>query len=122
MGDDALTVTESILDHFSDAAQTHTQLQTLRKLLFGKIDLEIRPLVFKNLNLILGAFFANHDTQDDVYELCFDIVTRLKDQIDAEPQGDDAANETEWEELGKSVYLLSDWKDQITFLHGSALQ
>lgn len=120
--ENALAITENILHNFSDNQNNLRQLQRLHKLMFENIDIKIRPFVFKNLNFILGGFFANQENNLGLYELCFAIITCLKNQIDREAQTNEDHSEMEWEELSKSVYLLSDWHDQIVFAQNRAWQ
>jgi hypothetical protein len=110
---DLLELVNEAFENFSHVSALTAVLKKMKQVLIQPLSLEARPEVFEKLNLLVGAFFANDVNDAELYHLTFDIVSLVKAQIDSESQADDDLAEQEWEELEKSVYLLSDWQDQV---------
>lgn len=115
ISDRILQLIQKIFDTFENQTQVAENLAAINKYLALELPLDDRPHIFKHLNYLLGAFFANRVLDKNLYHLCFEMMSALKIQIDKQEQDNAVLSEIEWEELEKSVYLLSDWKDQIHF-------
>lgn len=89
------------------------ELKLIRRELTFPLEIVKRPEVFRRLNLLLGGFFAKFETEREVFELCFEIMTLMTRQVEEIPQKDKFLAEKEWVEFEKSVYLLTDWEDQF---------
>lgn len=108
-----MLLTQAVVDRLARQESVVEELVLIKKHLLEPLPLADRLAIFRRLNLILGAFFARAEACPEIFRHCFEIMTRIKEQIDAAPQSDEALAEEEWGEFEKSVYLLSDWEDQI---------
>lgn len=108
-----ILITQNIIDHLSRQESVFEELYLARKHLMNTLDKNDRPEIFRRFNLILGAFFARQEQDPKIFRLCFEIMSLIKEQIDRSPQTAEELAEEEWMEFEKSVYLLSDWEDQV---------
>lgn len=95
----------------------HTQkkLRHMANLFQIEVPLESRPALFRQLNSLMSTLMTAYIEDKGVYESCFQAATAFKNQLDQQEQADDTFAEIEWEELQKSVYLLTDWEDHFRF-------
>lgn len=109
-------ILEGISDIYSalkDPYQIRQRLRYMNQLIQLHVPLDIRPNLFRQLNSVTGTLMTAYLTDNEIYDLCFKIMTTFKAHIDNQEQRDARLNEMEWEELEKSVYLLCDWEDQV---------
>lgn len=108
-----MLLTQGVVDRLAQQESVVEELILIKRHLSQPLPRADRLEIFRRLNLILGAFFALSEGSPEIFRHCFEIMTHIKEQIDTEPQSDAELAEEEWVEFEKSVYLLSDWEDQI---------
>lgn len=101
------------LDLISERQNIQKHLEKLSKLSYFDVTLKKRPQIYKQLNFLLGALIIYHATDGFALNIMQGVITRIKNQIDDQPQNHEHLADSEWQELEKSVYLLTDWEDQI---------
>ncbi len=77
------------------------------------IPMNLRPELFRKLNNLLSHMSL---TLTDDHKLCLvflNLVNIIKSQIDAKEQIHNTSNEAEWEELQRSVFLLTEWENTL---------
>lgn len=97
-----------------DVRSRHRLLRNLSRisnLIRLEMPIKVRPTVFRQINSLAGTLMMVYTRDREVFESCQQVMTLVKSHIDAEEQVLDELNEIEWEELQKSVYLLTDWED-----------
>lgn len=108
-----ILMTDRLVERLAQNQDVLSELHLVKKCLSSPVAHEKRPEIFRRLNLILGAFFARSESDASIFRICFEIMSLIKEQIDSHPQTDHEYAEEEWIEFEKSVYLLSDWEDQV---------
>ncbi len=89
-------------------------LSAFETLVRFEIPLPARPELFRKLNNLLSHMSL---TFADDHKLCLvflNLIGLVKAQIDAKEHTTADGSETEWEELQRSVFLLSNWEDFLT--------
>lgn len=77
------------------------------------IPMEIRPVLFQKTNNLLSHMFLTTGEDKNLRQVFLNLITLLKNQIDKQEQTSFEANEQEWDELQRSVFLLGEWDDQF---------
>lgn len=111
--DQILWLTERVIELLSQTSSVLAELTLIRKTMSQALPNEKRVEIFRRMNIILGAFFAGKERNPEIFRMCFEIMTILKEQTDTSPQQDMMLAEEEWAEFEKSIYLLSDWEDLL---------
>ena len=88
-------------------------LTQLKNLFSIDIPKAFRPYLFTQVNSLFGLLRLNYKDDLDIYQNSFAALTAFKGRIDQSPQTDADLDRVEWEELEKSVYLLTDWEEMI---------
>ncbi len=81
--------------------------------------LEFRPQLFERLNQLVSVLMSRYFTSQPIFNLAFKLMTVFKTHIDTAPQTTEELEDKEFHELEKSVFMLTDWEDQIKALRVS---
>ncbi|MBF0107071.1 MAG: hypothetical protein HQM16_17310 [Deltaproteobacteria bacterium] len=104
-----------IISHVRDnPAHRHLVMKDfsiLKNLFTLDVPLSVRPDLFKELNQLISNYMITHRRDRRMFQVCYDMMTAFKNQIDLKPQTDEAQGELEWQELTCLAYMLSDWDD-----------
>lgn len=87
------------------------KLVSFEKLIHFDIPLETRPYLFNKLNDLLSHVFLTVQEDKELCAVFLNLITMVKTQIDQQEQFCSEKNETEWEELQRSIFLLGEWEE-----------
>ena len=110
-----MNLCNEIVDSLLEQRNVFPLLVQIKHLLHFDIPLSARPSILKELNKILGALFYQYPSDQSLFNQAQETMTLLNAQIDKKSQTDSQMEELEWDELQKTIYLLSDWEDQIKY-------
>lgn len=79
------------------------------------VPLPVRPQLFQKLNNLLSHMSLTHTQDKSLFSVFLNLITILKNQIDAKEQNQIDSNEQEWEELQRSVFLITEWENAVAF-------
>ena len=114
---DYVTRLVTVIEHATHA-RAHKDLlmhhlMDFETLIRFEIPMNLRPELFRKLNNLLSHMSL---TVSDDHKLCLvflNLVNIIKSQIDAKEQVQSTSNEAEWEELQRSVFLLTEWENSL---------
>lgn len=114
---DYVTRLMTVIEHATHA-RNHKDLlmhhlMDFETLIRFEIPMSLRPELFRKLNNLLSHMSL---TVTDDHKLCLvflNLVNIIKSQIDAKEQVLNTSNEAEWEELQRSVFLLTEWENTL---------
>ncbi|MBU0504375.1 hypothetical protein KJ708_00135 [bacterium] len=113
ISDNPINLCNDIVDCLLEQRNVLPLLLQIKHMLNFDVPLMARPTILQELNKILGALFYQYPYDCSLYKEAHGAMTLLNRQIDKHPQKVATTADQEWDELQKTVYLLSDWEDLI---------
>ena len=90
-------------------------LRNFETLIRFDVPLNVRPKLFNKLNNLLSHMSLTHTDDNNLCLVFLNLITILRNQIDTKEQVHLEFNEKEWEELQRSVFLITNWEDNIEY-------
>lgn len=88
-------------------------LMDFETLIRFEIPMNLRPELFRKLNNLLSHMSLTVSDDHKMWLVFLNLVNMIKSQIDAKEQVLNTSNEAEWEELQRSVFLLTEWENTL---------
>lgn len=110
-----MTVIENATEarHHKDLLMHYlTEFETLIRF---DVPLNVRPDLFRKLNNLLSHMSLTHTDDNTLCMVFLNLITILRNQINSKEQSKSETNEQEWEELQRSVFLITNWEDNIEY-------
>lgn len=116
----ALQILDDLIANTRTIKSTFASLISLKRSLMYPVDKSTRLIFLKNYNQLLKSYTSSFTNEIDIFQVCVQLTTLLKEQVETRPHETSAILKSEWIELEKMIYQLSTWESQLEHFWSSA--